>query len=623
MVELHLIRQYSGEVERRAENEAWVELARRLCGKCFDVAVTCHRASPRSPHLTTAQVFAAAEQGGGRVTDPAVLVVRMHVDNPGRALLHRTSGRKAVIVGWGSKNSWIGEAEQWPLVIRGLFAVGLGMPACARSDCFFSEPGWGLPPFSSVSTQVCDTCRQTITSSDVWDHVAVAQDWLGRNVAPGAHVHELSRVSRRRFWRLSAARPPDDLRVDTDVLRSYVEEPVDPGSPAYLPEELWCTGQALVQETFGSWRSLPGDVLDALKQKTSCVRDLDALSYLTAKRHREHADHAVNVGLLCELLLDARLPTGVSMAQAALRALGLDHPEGYQDLRATMWALSMWHDAGYSLNRYLETIARTQKPAIYAHKRLVDLGASLFQQCPVSWTRIHDIASSADILESALAETSTLLSACFKDTPARDRSDRLLRYLLDPGAKGNSWAVLNHGIWSLWLLQHSLEEKIGKLHGGRDSDVLWVLACDAILFHDMSPKLFAADASSVRFDENPLLVLLKLCDVAQDWNRHVFGKTGMAKELDAVYLGGVEWTLDKPALVKGDIKLLLEYTKGEEIIDAEWQYAMAVKGLADRVSAIRFPSGADWEGGPRQVLFQIVSPSYSPELVDQMRKAAS
>lgn len=606
MVSLCFALRFSTESDRVATQQTWQAFGDRLLSLADEqVRVRSYDVPWVIGAISLEHLLSRLRERGISAPPPAVVVVPVFVGD------RRVNMRAQVaVVGAGRPGEWMNAEELWSVIARALLSADLDIGNCANESCFFHYVRPGRDPLVPPS-QICPACMESVPE-DRRPGLRRVHDWLKRNTAQGVRVEDLACTSPKRFAELSSASRDDTLKVDTSTVLAYAEEVLH--EP--LPNDVRQAGAQVASRTYQRWSAIPEPFRTALTTLSSRVADLDALSYLTSKRHREHSEHVANTGLLAYLLLDSQLPSGHTVRDQTAVSAGV--PDEIDHVPGAMWAAAMWHDAGYTVNRYLEIVSRTASHSQAVHMHLFELCEPLFQGSSVPLDRLKGIARPAgrSVLDVAADEAEALLREHFEGTPRWPWSQRFLEHCR--ASDDSLWDVLNHGVWSLWVLHWALEAA-GQSSATVKDNLLWQLACEAILFHDMPPKHYVTDAHHlVPFDENPLLVMLKLTDVAQDWDRWVFGRAGMVRELDSVGLRGVEWRLRPPAQLRGDLTLVLEYQRAQDLLDVEWQYATAVRGLAGRLSPLRFPDRGEWAGGPTRVSFQIQSPPYSPEIAGRI-----
>jgi len=508
-----------------------------------------------------------------------------------------------LVVGTSTSSSW---ARQWnlPVILRAIFLAALKIkPECKVMGCIANgHPEDEITGLARVA--VCPQCRKKHSKEyPLLDKLA---NWLNKNRGDHFTIKNLKTASLRRLPDLREEFG-DALEVNTKVLLALAEEN-PPNEPTKLPDDPKNACAEIFKEAVRKWRPRSPDLHSALDDLLGGACEIDALAYLTQKRHREHAEHCLAVGLLSQFILSVRFPRSEELfIERCCDKFGKNREP--KDMRGAMWVAAALHDIGYPLCHYLHAlVASASSPDLKdTYKHLKKLGETIFAKpYPVHWDVIKEIAEAAPekLLDKAYSAVVWAIEKMLPNSPFRKH---YLNKTIPTTNKDARWKIFDHGLWSLWVIAKFLEAK--DQHKPYTDGRLARHAAEAVAFHNMPIADFTAK-KKIDLLSNPILFLLRLCDTAQEWDRSILTKKGLRTELHRVLLTGIYRPIGMPAEFYGDeLVLHLEYSDEKPIADSKWDYEIAVSMFRKYLHTLSFPNR--WKDCPKRVGFQIRSPIYT------------
>ena len=617
-----------GEDHADSQAEKWTGLVAGLSGGKIGLIVGKHSAATVGVAMAPSALLTVVRerQEPNDLKAPAVVIgdtsIDMALEPPGKPVLPKgqliyspnAGYRDYLVLGTTTKGPWSSQ-KNLPMVLRAIFLLALGVPLkCSQYGCVAHADNGERNDSPPGRIEFCSRCRQAHPdAAPLLDSLA---SWLYRNRAQHVTVDNLATVSPRRLQLLNESMA-HRMRVDTPVLIALAEEN-PPSNPSPLDDSPRKACKQLFDRAIQAWRPDAGALRTTFDALWDHVCDLDALAYLTTKRHREHTDHCLAVGLLSDFLLSVEFPqkAGTAGAKGAKPKTLADRcGASAENIRGAMWLAAVAHDIGYPLCHYLAamTASGCEGSSKEAADNLKKLGQRIFTTVsfPVGWDEIGPLAEPGPKLLDAVYKSA--IEALNETIPSSKFLKRYLKYTVPAGDRDRYWGVFDHGIWSHWVLVHFLR-RAKSLNAFLKDSALAPKVAEAIAFHNLPVKDFVEDTGGgdrLDFHRNPLLFLLRLCDAAQEWDRHILSQKGLRTELQSVAISGIYRPIGQKAVFVGrDLLLHLEYTQAQPMIDSRWNYDTAVASFEQSLHTLRFPSA--WASGPERVGFQIRSPIFVP-----------
>ena len=329
---------------------------------------------------------------------------------------------------------------------------------------------------------------------------------------------------------------------------------------------------ALLQATLRDASLDANEHLDSIKSLVANSEAIDAILYLTKKRHRDHSLHMVHVALAGLRLLACHLRKGPTLARRYANVFTGKSETGdsfSEEQIAAFWTVAaLIHDIGYPLSQ----LASTRQQILLA------LGTG--------GTR------TADIISSILSQYPNLyhpdcIEFVFAGAPDSDqRWRRVVKQLADfVGDNGDLFALLaphrqdfpggemNHGLLSALNFCFIIRDAWGQLDPSTR-----LLLSDAIVaaaLHDANIVVKRNDLPplQINFAERPYAALLKLCDELHEWDRPLLANEVPLPEgeVQQVRISPVH-RIDDTIYLEDSMSAIFEFKKSPTLQISGWEY---------------------------------------------------